>query len=211
MAKRNLKEEELALWQYYTESHAVAPLKGEKKNPTASRELPKFTKEQKIQQQEIKKVVMKAQPSFIEQMGRQNDIDILAVKQILQKNLKKKGGARSHTHYVGRRSPGIDNTQWKKLVNGQTRIDGKLDLHGYTIQEAFEEFCHFMQRAGQLNWRCVEIITGLGSGTYGGMIRQEFPHWLQRKNIKEMILSVVHSHAGNHGAVRILLKRKKHF
>lgn len=208
MAKRDLKDDELALWQNYT--LAVEPLKKHSKKKIF-KNLPKFSKEQKEKQQDLKHYAMKSE-SFSAQMERQKDINFLALKQTLSSpSLKRKTTVRPHGLYVGVRRSGIDNTQWKKLVKGQIIVEGKLDLHGYTVQDAFDVFCHFMQRAKQLNWRCVEIITGLGSGVYGGMIRQEFPHWLQRKEIGEMILSVVHTHAGNQGAVRLLLKRKPRF
>lgn len=111
--------------------------------------------------------------------------------------------------HVGVRAPGLDDTQWRRLSRGQFRVDARLDLHGYIVQEAFEEFHRFMQRSRVMGWRCVEIVTGLGSGARGGSIRRELPHWLHRADIAPMVLGVVHSHQGNRGALRLLLRKKR--
>lgn len=114
-----------------------------------------------------------------------------------------------HTPKVGVRVPGLDNTQWRRLSRGQMSVDAKLDLHGYIVQDAFEAFLQFMRRSRGMGWRCVEIVTGLGSGARGGMIRKELPLWLQRGDIAPMVLGVVHSHRGNQGALRLLLRKKR--
>ncbi|QHI96367.1 DNA mismatch repair protein MutS [Aristophania vespae] len=117
--------------------------------------------------------------------------------------------SKHHELFVGVRAPGLDNTQWRKLSRGKIAVDAKLDLHGYTVQEAFDHLNSFIHRAKILHWRCVEIVTGMGSGERGGMIRRELPLWLQRKDIRPHILAVVHPHKGNQGAVRVLLRRKR--
>ncbi|MBF0860723.1 DNA mismatch repair protein MutS [Gluconobacter kanchanaburiensis] len=110
---------------------------------------------------------------------------------------------------VGVRAPGLDDTSWKRLSRGQMKVDARLDLHGYVVQEAFERLHDFMQRARTRNWRCVEVVTGLGSGQTSGQIRRELPLWLQRGDLRSMVLAVVHPHAANHGSVRILLKTRR--
>lgn len=110
---------------------------------------------------------------------------------------------------VGVRAPGLDDTSWKRLSRGQMKVDARLDLHGYVVQEAFERLYDFMQRARVRNWRCVEVVTGLGSGQTSGLIRRELPMWLQRGDLRSMVLAVVHPHAANHGSVRILLKTRR--
>ncbi|WP_233453329.1 Smr/MutS family protein [Gluconobacter thailandicus] len=110
---------------------------------------------------------------------------------------------------VGVRSPGLDDTSWKRLSRGDLKVDAKLDLHGYIVQDAFERLIEFMHRAKARNWRCVEVVTGLGSGATSGLIRRELPLWLQRSDIRPMVLAVVHPHSANHGSVRILLRTKR--
>ena len=50
----------------------------------------------------------------------------------------------------------------------------KLDLHGLTLEEAFEEFTDFIYEAYTNNLSKVEIITGKS-----GPIRKEFPFWTE--------------------------------
>tara|TARA_Y100000992_G_C21037664_1_gene383427 strand:- start:114 stop:347 length:234 start_codon:yes stop_codon:yes gene_type:complete len=50
----------------------------------------------------------------------------------------------------------------------------KLDLHGFTLEEAYREFTDFIYDAYQENISKVEVITGKS-----GSIRKEFPHWAE--------------------------------
>jgi DNA-nicking Smr family endonuclease len=54
------------------------------------------------------------------------------------------------------------------------RTPYKLDLHGYTVQAAYEETRQFLQAARFQKYKHVTIVTGLS-----GQIRQEFRYWLQ--------------------------------
>jgi DNA-nicking Smr family endonuclease len=53
----------------------------------------------------------------------------------------------------------------------------------------------------------VEVVTGRGSGETGGVIRREFPHWLNLPEIRPLILGATHPHALNPGSVRLILRR----
>ena len=53
----------------------------------------------------------------------------------------------------------------------------KLDLHGLTLEEAFEEFTDFIYEAYTNNLSKVEIITGKS-----GQIRKEFPYWSENSH-----------------------------
>ena len=55
--------------------------------------------------------------------------------------------------------------------------------------------------------RCVEVITGRGSGEAGGVIRREFPLWLNEAALRPLVLAASHPHPANQGAVRLLLRR----
>ena len=109
---------------------------------------------------------------------------------------------------IGVRRPGLDDTSWRGLVSGRLRPQRRLDLHGQIAQTAFYRLHTFLVQARADNVRCVEIITGLGSGTNGGILRRELPLWLGRADLRRFILAVVHPHAANQGAVRVLLRRQ---
>ncbi len=115
------------------------------------------------------------------------------------------------------------SVQWVGQWHG--RVESRLDLHGLCVQEAFNQFMVFMAAAQQRGDRCIEIITGLGSGEEGGILRRELPHWLERADVRRNILEVVYAYNSykrhrkgdgkgegrkvlNRGAIRILLRQR---
>ncbi|WP_204259517.1 Smr/MutS family protein [Lichenicola cladoniae] len=109
---------------------------------------------------------------------------------------------------IGVRLSGLDDTSWRSLSNGRLRAERRLDLHGQRAQTAFMLLHDFLLRAQHERLRCVEIITGAGSGPEGGILRRELPHWLSRHDLRHLVLAAVHPHSGNVGSVRVLLRRR---
>jgi DNA-nicking Smr family endonuclease len=110
---------------------------------------------------------------------------------------------------IGNRQAGLDTGSWKRLSKGHTPVERKLDLHGMTAQAAFMRLHEFLFSAYRQDVRCVEIVTGLGSGPEGGVLRRELPFWLGRDDLGRMILAVTHTHEANRGAVRILIRKRR--
>jgi DNA-nicking Smr family endonuclease len=108
---------------------------------------------------------------------------------------------------VGIQPGGIDSASWQRLRTGKLATERKLDLHGMTTQRAFNALVAFLRGAHADHVRCVEVVTGRGSGETGGAIRREFPMWLNLPEIRPMILAAVHPHALNPGSVRLILRR----
>lgn len=113
------------------------------------------------------------------------------------------------TDAIGKRYPGVDNYSWRTFSQGDMRVERRLDLHGLVAQEAFRRLMEFMDVAHLRGLRCVEIITGLGSGVEGGILRRELPHWLARPEIRGKVLGLSYPHEGNKGSVRVLLRRRR--
>ena len=109
---------------------------------------------------------------------------------------------------IGVRLAGLDDTSWRALSSGRLRPERRLDLHGERAQTAFQLLHDFLLRAHSERLRCVEIITGAGSGPEGGILRRELPHWLNRHDLRHLVLAAVHPRAGNVGSVRVLLRRR---
>ncbi|UYH52129.1 Smr/MutS family protein [Candidatus Kirkpatrickella diaphorinae] len=107
---------------------------------------------------------------------------------------------------IGARLPGLDNTSWRALLKGKKAAQRKLDLHGFAAQKAFHALHDFLIQSHRDEVRYVEVITGLGGGGEGGVLRRELPHWLERQELRPLILGVVYTHRANKGAVRILLR-----
>ena len=110
---------------------------------------------------------------------------------------------------VGEHPGGIDSSTWNRFRSGKLAPVRKLDLHGMTAQRAFVALSGFLRTAHADQVRCVEVITGRGSGENGGVIRRELPLWLNLPDIRPMILAAAHPHSLNPGSVRLILRRKR--
>jgi DNA-nicking Smr family endonuclease len=108
---------------------------------------------------------------------------------------------------VGTQPGGIDKATWHRFQSGKLVTARTLDLHGMTAQRAFHALVSFLRTAHAEQVRCVEVVTGRGSGETGGVIRREFPHWLNLPEIRPLILGAAHPHALNPGSVRLILRR----
>ncbi len=108
---------------------------------------------------------------------------------------------------VGTHPGGIDKATWQKFRTGRLVAARKLDLHGMTAQRAHTALLGFLRGAHADGVRCVEVVTGRGSGEAGGVIRREFPLWLNQPELRPLILGAAHPHALNPGSVRLILRR----
>lgn len=108
---------------------------------------------------------------------------------------------------VGDPPGGVDGATWQRLRGGKLSPERSLDLHGLTAQRAFQALVAFLRSAHADGLRCVEVITGRGSGDAIGVLRRELPLWLNRPDIRPLVLAAAHPHAANPGSVRLLLRR----
>ncbi len=102
---------------------------------------------------------------------------------------------------------GLDRASWGRFSGGKLAPARTLDLHGKTAQAAFHALERFLHTAHADHLRCVEVITGRGSGEQGGVIRRELPHWLNLPSLRPLVLAASHPHARNEGSTRLLLRR----
>jgi len=110
---------------------------------------------------------------------------------------------------VGESPGGVDGASWQRLRGGKFAPERRLDLHGFTAQRAYHALVAFLRSAHADRLRCVEVITGRGSGDETGVLRRELPLWLNRPDIRPLVLAAAHPHAANSGAVRLLLRRMR--
>jgi len=108
---------------------------------------------------------------------------------------------------VGESPGGVDAATWQRFRAGKLPAARKLDLHGMTAQRAFHALVAFVRSAHADRLRCVEVVTGRGSGEETGVLRRELPLWLNRPDIRPLVLGAAHPHAANPGAVRLLIRR----
>ena len=110
---------------------------------------------------------------------------------------------------TGLQPAGLDNATWNRLRGGKLPPARTLDLHGKTAQAAFHALERFLVSAHAEQLRCVEVITGRGSGETGGVIKRELPMWLNLPRLRPLVLAATHPHPANPGSTRVLLRRVK--
>lgn len=85
-----------------------------------------------------------------------------------------------------------------------------LDLHGFTLEEAFRSFKSFLLRHRCLQTKKIRIITGKGL-LGNGQIKRELPMWLERNDIAPFILKteVPPLNKGGNGSLIIYLRKER--
>lgn len=109
-------------------------------------------------------------------------------------------------------APQLDGRLEQRLRRGQVALDGTLDLHGMTQEEAHGKLNSYITRAHARNKRCLLVITGKGRGGEG-ILRQKFPQWMAMPPLREIVLKIVpaiQSHGGS-GAWYVYLKRTRDY
>ena len=105
----------------------------------------------------------------------------------------------------------LDKPTLGKLKNGKLPIEGRVDLHGMTQDEAYSLLLSFLARAHAGGVRYVLVITGKGSSSGGeGVLRRAVPGWLATAPFRSLVSS--HDHAarnhGGAGALYVRLRRR---
>ncbi|MER8447970.1 Smr/MutS family protein [Mesorhizobium sp. M1066] len=119
------------------------------------------------------------------------------------------GAAKPKTQHVAH---ALDEPTLDKLSKGRLPIEGRVDLHGLTQDEAYSLLFSFLHRAHAGGVRYVLVITGKGSSSGGdGVLRRAVPAWLSTPAFRPLVSS--HDHAarnhGGSGALYIRLRRAR--
>ncbi|AZO49860.1 MAG: DNA mismatch repair protein MutS [Mesorhizobium sp.] len=117
--------------------------------------------------------------------------------------------AKPRTQHV---SHALDDQTLNKLAKGRLPIEGRVDLHGMTQDEAYSLLFSFLHRAHAGGIRYVLVITGKGSSSGGdGVLRRSVPAWLSTPAFRPLVSS--HDHAarnhGGSGALYVRLRRTR--
>jgi len=108
-------------------------------------------------------------------------------------------------------APGLDKRTFDRLRRGRIPIDSRLDLHGFTQEEAYRALHDFLASSQAAGRRCVLVITGKGSRSDrgAGVLRAGVPSWLNRPPNRSRVLAFCHAAPahGGEGALYILLRR----
>lgn len=104
----------------------------------------------------------------------------------------------------------MDHRTAEKFRRGQMTIEARVDLHGQTRDAAMSQLSRFLHQSAAAGRRCVLVITG--KGTSGkGVLRREFPLWLEAGDLRPLVLGLAPAQAkdGGSGAFYVLLRRKR--
>ncbi|MCI2009125.1 MAG: Smr/MutS family protein [Acetobacter peroxydans] len=216
--RRSLREDERALWALVARD--VAPLRQARRLPPGAdtRQVETSRDRQTIADVPSPPLRRAMQPDQSEKAGAggQDMGAAVTMEQLLAAGFSGVPGPSvrvalvpASADRIGQRQPGVDDYNWRRFSQGGMRADLRLDLHGMVAQDAFRRLMEFLDVATRRGARCVEIITGLGSGQEGGVLRRELPLWLERPEIRPRILGLAYPHVGNKGSVRVLLRRRK--
>lgn len=108
---------------------------------------------------------------------------------------------------------GVDKRTAQRMRRGQLPIEGRIDLHGLTQEEAHRALSAFLAGAQRSGRRCVLVVTGKGRKPDGGtgVLRANVPHWLNTLPNRGRILAFSYATPkdGGEGALYVLLRRAK--
>ena len=83
-----------------------------------------------------------------------------------------------------------------------------LDLHGFTLEEAHALFVRFLNYHFENGTRKIIVITGKGKEGKG-LLKNEFPKWLETEQIKEKIQIANCMARNDGGAFELTLRQRK--
>lgn len=102
----------------------------------------------------------------------------------------------------------LDSALRKRFERGELDLDGKIDLHGMTLEQAHKRFRAFVVAKINVHARFLLIITGKGAGGEG-IIRKNLGLWCEDSALRPYILCKAPAAAkhGGSGATYLLLRR----
>lgn len=102
----------------------------------------------------------------------------------------------------------LDYSTTKKISKGKIAIDGRLDLHGLTQNQAYMRLYDYIEHAYYANNRIILVITGKGN-LGRGVLRENVPKWLAEGIFRRFIASYGESHAAHGGGGALYIRIRK--
>ncbi len=108
---------------------------------------------------------------------------------------------------------GLDTKVACRLKAGALSPEAHLDLHGMTVEQAYDALSDFVREQYLNTSRCLLIITGRGrnSPSGQGVLRQAVQSWLTRDPFKRVVLAFCTAlpRHGGAGALYVLLRKRR--
>jgi DNA-nicking Smr family endonuclease len=98
----------------------------------------------------------------------------------------------------------LSRREKQRAARGHDSIDGRLDLHGHTQNEAHAALLRFLRRQSANEARLVLVITGKS-----GVLRRQVPQWLALPDFRMLVISAEPAaiNHGGEGALYIKVRR----
>ena len=113
----------------------------------------------------------------------------------------------------------MDRKKHQSLKRGKLKPEGKIDLHGMTLDQAHPRLTSFIMRAHADGKRLVLVVTGKGKPRDDGgpipvrlgVLRHQVPQWLTTPPLSQIVLQISEAHLrhGGGGAYYVYLRRKR--
>jgi len=118
-----------------------------------------------------------------------------------------------HTPVMPKAPPalqGFDRATETKLKKGKLELEGRIDLHGMTQNEAHAALGRFIRASVRQEKRTVLVITGKGR-VGGGTLRRAVPLWLEDPEFRKMVIASTPAQQkdGGDGALYVRLRRQR--
>lgn len=120
---------------------------------------------------------------------------------------------------LGPASVQMDKKAFTRLKRGKLKPEGKLDLHGMTLERAHPALNRFILTAQAQGKRLVLVVTGKGKRrddggpipTRTGVLRHQVLHWLDTPPLSQVVMQVSQAHIshGGGGAYYVYLRRRR--
>jgi DNA-nicking Smr family endonuclease len=111
----------------------------------------------------------------------------------------------------------MDRRSFDQMSRGKLKPEGRIDLHGMTLDRAHPALLRFIMAAHKSGKRLVLVITGKGKARDDGgpipvrfgVLRHQVPQWLQMPPLSPLVLQVSQAHErhGGGGAYYVYLRK----
>lgn len=112
----------------------------------------------------------------------------------------------------------MDKNAYRQMQRGKLKPEGRIDLHGMTVNHAHGALTAFLLSSHASGKRLVLVITGKGRvsdddgpiPTRTGILRHQVPQWLSLPPLSSVVLQVAEAHQrhGGSGAFYVYLRRR---
>lgn len=113
----------------------------------------------------------------------------------------------------------MDRKKFGKMSRGKLKPEGRIDLHGMTLDRAHGVLSRFILSSHGNGLRLVLVITGKGKDrdeggpipVRYGVLRHQVPQWLAAAPLSAIVMQVTPAHVshGGGGAYYVYLRRKR--